>query len=104
MVICRKVLKDLNKNKIDMFWSRPRPLPTVFVVTLVSKEFPSETENLGVFAESDEAWEYAESISKDYNKHEWYVLIEEFTLGKPKKPTSEDDDTDEFYPCPIEWN
>lgn len=86
-----------------MWWNRPKK--NVFLVTLVSKLYSQESENLAIFETSEEAWTYAETVSKDYNKHEWYLLIEEFTLGdSTKKPTTEDDDPTEFYPCPIEWN
>lgn len=88
-----------------MFWSSARRQKNVFLVTLVSKLYSQESENLAIFETSEDAWEYAESISKDYNKHEWCVLIEEFTLGdSSKKPKTLDDDPEEFYPCPIEWN
>lgn len=87
-----------------MFWFGTQK-KKVYVVTLSSKLYSQESENLAVFERSEEAWEYAESISKDYNKHEWFLLIEEFTVGDAsKRPKTVDADPEEHYPCPIEWN
>lgn len=86
------------------FWSKPVKRK-VYVVTLVSKFYSQESENLAVFDRSEDAWDYAENIAKDYNKHEWYLLVEEFIVGDgSKRPKTSDDDPDEIYPCPIEWN
>ncbi len=81
----------------------PRSLPKVYVVSLVSKDI-SESETLAVFTDSEKACDYAESLSYDYNRHEWFIRIEEFELDSTQKePTLEDNPDEELYPCLVEW-
>ena len=86
-----------------LFRAAPKPVKKSYVVTLVSKE-TFEHENLGVFTDSEAAWDFAHEIAQEYNRHEWFVKIEEFTLDSTdKEPTLSDVPDVDVYPCAIEW-
>lgn len=81
----------------------PKKVTKVYVVTLVSKDI-SESETLAVFSDPDNASDYAQRVSHDYNRHEWVVRIEEFTLDDcEKEPSLEDDPVQDLYPCDVDW-
>lgn len=87
-----------------MWWpfAYRKTVANAYVVKLVSSE-TDESETLGVFTDSESAWDYSHEIAKNYNRFEWYISIEEFTVNKPRDPVSPPNDLDIVYPCPIEW-
>lgn len=81
----------------------PKPVKKTYIVSLVSNE-DTEYENLGVFSDPEAAWDFAHDIAQKYNRHEWLVKIEEFTLDSTdKEPTLTDAPDVDIYPCMIEW-
>jgi hypothetical protein len=85
------------------FTSVKRSPIVAYVVKLVNSD-TDESEILGVFSYTEGAWDFAQKIAKQYNRFEWYISIEEFTIDSVNKvPTLPNDDLDAAYPCPIEW-
>ncbi len=75
---------------------------TMYVVKLVSSE-TDESETLGVFDTTEGAWDYAHETAKQYNRFEWFISIEEFSVNRPRNPVMPPTEIDVVYPCPIEW-
>ena len=81
----------------------PKPVTKTYIVSLVAKD-DTESETLGVFSDPEKAWDFAHDTAQKYNRHEWFVKIEEFTLDSiEKEPTLQDVPDVDIYPCAIEW-